>query len=89
MSNNKNANNLISLIRNIINQELSKQQIVRYDSGTVTAVNGSLVDVQLTGDTSSITNIKNETGATLNINDEVVVFKLKDLTNSYVGIKIG
>lgn len=77
------------LIRKIVQQELKKLNTIKTYPATVTAVNGSLADVQIAGDsTTTLEDLKNKTGETLNISDEVYVFALNNnLSNSYIAIK--
>ena len=82
------ARRQIEIIEMVVKKVLSEKTYPEFLVGKVTAVNGSLVDVLLPDCTASIPDLKNKTGVTLNINDEVYILLIKgSLNNAVVLIK--
>jgi len=79
---------MIEVIEWIVDKKLQEQNYPEFLVGKVSAVNGSLVDVLLPDCTAPIPDLKNKTGLTLNINDEVYILLIKgSLNNAVVLIK--
>lgn len=68
-----------------IELKLAKLQFDRSYHGKVVAVNGGLIDVKLAGDSNTIiTGLKNKSGETLIINDEVIMTAINNNLNNLV-----
>jgi hypothetical protein len=78
------------LIRDIVQQELKKARFNRMLPAKVISVGSGTADIQFLSDgtPTTITGVKDKTGVTLNVNDEVYVeFINNSSSNIYIAIK--
>lgn len=82
----------IDYIRQIINQEINKQNFIKTYSGTVISVSidGKRATVRLTGSDEDIPNLLNKTGETLSVDDNVFLFAMNNnFSNLVIGMRFG
>lgn len=72
-------------IRKLVLEEIKNAKFDKTYSATVVAVNGILADIQLAGSNVIITDIKNKSGETLEIGNEV---KLTAFNNNFNDLTI-
>lgn len=82
----------IDYIRQIVNQEINKQNFINTYSGTVISVStdGKRATVRLAGSDEDIPNLLNKTGETLSANDNVFLFAMNNnFSNLVIGMRFG
>jgi len=72
--------------RAIVQEQMKKYGNLRAWDGIVSEINGNLVSVKLIGDDIPITGLKNKSGQTLIVGDEVYLHSISSLNNAYVAI---
>lgn len=80
----KAVDDYIELIRNIVQQEISKAPFNRMIPATVVNVGSGVVDVQLNGESgTTITNVPNKTGLTLSNGNQVYVLMINNSSSNF------
>ena len=86
--NSKQMRQLFDILDNRYELKGSNKGVISYSAIVTNVVSAILADVQMPGSTTIITNLKNKTGETLYVNDEVILFALNgSLNNLYIAIK--
>jgi hypothetical protein len=76
---------LLELIKKEIKKEIKNISFVNSYSGIVDNVGVGILDVKLAGSTTVLENLKDKTGVSVNVGDEVIVVVLKNnLSNAFV-----
>lgn len=89
---NKNDIEFVEYIQKMISdkvtKEINKIKYVKAYPAIVTSVNGNFANVKMPSDDTVLTNLKNKTHETLNVNDNVYLFSpSNNLTNSFIAFK--
>ncbi len=84
----KISKDFIEVVREIVSKEVRKLKFNKMYPAKVVSVDGSLANIKLLGGNETISNIKNKTGETLDIDDEVYIEAINNsLNNIYIAIK--
>jgi hypothetical protein len=72
------------LIKQLIKDEIAKANFNKLYTAKVISVSGDFVDINITGSTTLISNVKNKTGEVLSTNDDIYIEAINNNFNNIV-----